>query len=163
MASQPNSNAAAARAAEPQPSGAERGEGALVIAAITEGVILAVWLVAFPWLALRMGGFPPSAAFFVRWAGVLHVVLAIGYALDWLRFRRTTLIVVAKGATALFLVAAWIVDGLPPLMIFAIVLESTMAAAGALLHGPAQRSRQSRARLRLVTPVHAAIRPAGRQ
>ncbi len=162
MSSKPTGRPAADESAEALPSGIERGEATLVAAAIAEGLVLGAWLTFLPAMALRVGGFPAAGAFFVRWAGVLHVVLAIGYTLDWLRFRRTTLLVVAKGTTALFLAATWAIDSLPPLMIIAIVVEGGMALVGATLRRPAERSRRARARLRLVTARPREIRPAGR-
>lgn len=146
---------------QPDPGPAEQVETALVAAAVTQGMLAGGWLAIFPDLALRLGGFPPAPAFFVRFAGVLHLVLAIGYALDWGRFRRVTLLVFAKAATALFLVAAWIGDGLPPLLMVAVVLEAAVSLGGALIHGPAERSRRARARLRLVSAAPTPIRPAG--
>lgn len=148
---------------EPLPAPEELAELALVALVVIQGLVLGGWLGIFPGHALRVGGFPPAPAFFVRWAGILQVVLAAGYAIEWLRFRRVTLLVVAKGLTAVLLAATWAVDGLPALMIVAVPLEACMAVAGALLHRPAERARRARARLKLVTPVPASIRPAGRR
>lgn len=142
---------------------AEVAELLLVGVAVAEGALVGAWLGALPALALRAGGFPPAPLFFVRWAGVLHVLLGVGYALEWLRFRRVTLLVAAKAATALFLVATLVGEGLPSLMSLALVIESVMAIAGALLHGPADRSRRARARLRLVASDAGQVRPAGRR
>ncbi len=140
------------------PGPAEVGELAVVVAAVLQGVIVGGWLAAFPGAALRAGGFPEAPYLFVRWAGVLHLVLAAGYSLDWLRLRRVTLLVVAKGATALFLLALCLADGLPQLMYLAISVEAVLACAAAALHGPADRSRRSRAHLRLVSPSPSQIR-----
>jgi hypothetical protein len=145
-----------------QAGGAEVGQLVLVGAAVAQGLLVGGWLALFPHAALRAGGFPPAPAFFVRWAGVLHLALAAGYVLEHLRFRRVTLLAVAKGATALFLVAAWVLDGLPTLMIAALFVEGGLALAAALVQGPADRSRRTRARLRLVTPSTGHVRPVGR-
>jgi hypothetical protein len=144
------------------PSPSQRAESLLVALAILQGLVIGAWLGLLPGSALRAGGFPPSGAFFVRWAGVLHVVLSAGYALEWTRFRRTTLLVVAKAATAAFLALAWIADGLPRLLVAAIALEAAIAVVAALLHGPAERSRRASARLRLVGSSSSEVRPAGR-
>jgi hypothetical protein len=138
-------------------------EIALVTAAIVQALILGVWLGIFPAAALRAGGFPAAPLFFVRWAGVLHLVLAVGYGLEWTRFRRTTLLIAAKGIIAAFITITWMGEGVPVLMAVALPLEAGMAIAGALLHGPADRSRRARARLRLVTVAPTEIRPAGRR
>jgi hypothetical protein len=147
---------------EQRPGVDELAEVALVAVAVAQGVLLGAWLGIFPAHALRIGGFPQAPTFFVRWAGILHTALAAGYALEWVRFRRVTLLVVAKALTGLFLAVTWGADGLPPLMMMAVPLEGCLALAGALLHPQAERSRRARARLRLVTPVPTGIRPAGR-
>ena len=151
-------------AGEDTPGPAEQTELTLVVLAIAQGILVGAWLGIFPRAALAAGGFPAAPPFFVRWAGVLHLVLAVGYGLEWLRFRRVTLLVVAKSATALFLAAAWLSEGLRWLMVSAVLLEAGMAAAAGLLHGPADRSRRARARLRLVgSPPSARVRPAGQR
>ena len=155
--------------ATPTPPGeGERGAGemaeiAIVAAAIAQGLILGAWFGVFPTAALRAGGFPAAPLFFVRWAGVLHVVLALGYGLEWTRSRRITLLIAAKGIIASFIAITWMGEGVPTLMAVALPLEAGMAIAGALLHGPADRSRRARARLRLVTLAPTEIRPAGRR
>ncbi|HET9598997.1 MAG TPA: hypothetical protein VFP65_25720, partial [Anaeromyxobacteraceae bacterium] len=133
--------------AEPDPGPAEQVETAVVAAAVAQGLLVGAWLAFFPDMALRAGGFPAAAPFFVRFAGVLHLVLAFGYALDYRGARRVTLLVAAKAATVLFLVAAWIGEGIPALLAAAIAVEAGLAAGAALAHGPAGRSRRARARL----------------
>jgi hypothetical protein len=145
------------------PGPAETGELAVVAAAVAQGVAVGAWLALLPEAALRAGGFPAAPAFFVRWAGVLHVLLAAGYALEFMRFRRVALLVLAKAVTAFFLAAAWMGDGLPWLMVGAVFVEGSLAAAAALVHPSASRSRHARARLRLVTPAPTEVRPAGRR
>jgi hypothetical protein len=152
-----------AKPAVDAPAAAEVAELALVLGAVLQGVCVGGWLALFPAMALSAGGFPPAPPFFVRWAGVLHLILAAGYALEWLRFRRVTLLILAKGATAFFLALAWAGEGVPWLMVFATILEGGMAIAGALLQGPASKSRRARATLRLVTPMPHEVRPAGRR
>jgi hypothetical protein len=147
---------------EPEPGPAEQVETAVVVTAVLQGLVVGAWLTILPDLALRAGGFPPAPPFFVRFAGVLHLALALGYALDYRHARRVALLVAAKGATALFLVATWIGDGLPALLVAAIVVEAGLAVGAALVHGPAGRSRRSRARLRVIGGATAAVRPAGR-
>jgi hypothetical protein len=148
---------------EQGPGPIETGELAVVAAAVAQGLAIGAWLALFPEGALRAGGFPAAPAFFVRWAGVLHVVLAAGYALEYMRFRRVALLVIAKAVTAFFLAGAWVGDGLPWLMIAAVFVEAALAAAAAAIHPAASRSRHARARLRLVTPAPTEVRPAGRR
>jgi len=150
-------------ASRQEPGPAEIALLLLVGLAVAEGALVGTWLCGLPALALRMGGFPPAPFFFVRWAGVLHLLLAVGYALEWLRFRRVTLLVAAKAVTAIFLLATLLAEGLPSLMILALGLEAGMALTGALLYRPADRSRRARARLRLVLSDAGQVRPAGRR
>jgi hypothetical protein len=155
-------------AARLPPGEGERGPGelaeiALVTAAIAQGLVLGAWLGIFPAAALRAGGFPAAPFFFVRWAGVLQVALALGYGLEWTRFRRVTLLIAAKGIIASFITITWMGEGVPTLMAIALPVEAGMALAGALLHGPADRSRRARARLRLVAVAPTEVRPAGRR
>jgi hypothetical protein len=155
-------------AARLPPGEGERGPGelaeiALVTAAIAQGLVLGAWLGIFPAAALRAGGFPAAPLFFVRWAGMLQVALALGYGLEWTRFRRVTLLIAAKGIIASFMTITWMGEGVPTLMAIALPVEAGMALAGALLHGPADRSRRARARLRLVAVTATEVRPAGRR
>jgi hypothetical protein len=147
---------------EQGPGPIETGELAIVAAAVAQGLAIGAWLALFPETALRAGGFPAAPAFFVRWAGVLHVVLAAGYALEYMRFRRVTLLVLAKGVTAFFLAAAWVGDGLGWLMVIAVFVEASIAGCAAIAHPSADRSRRARARLRLVTPTPNELRPVER-
>ncbi len=161
MSTRPDAGAAGPR--EEAPRLPERAEAGLVAVAVAQALLVAVWLVGFTSTALRAGSFPPAPPFFVRWAGVLQAVLAAGYALEWSRFRRVSLLVVAKTATALFLGVTWTVSGLPPLMMAVTVLEGLTAAAAALLHGPADRAHRSRIKLKLVTLEPGQVQPAGRR
>jgi len=163
MTLRPAGGASVGPTEEQRPGPEEYAELALVVIVLAQGLVVGGWLGLFPAHALRVGGFPQAPLFFVRWAGVLEFVLAAGYALEWIRFRRVTLLVVAKALTAVCLAVIWAAEGLPTLMTVAVPLEACMAVAGAFLHGPAERSRRARARLRLVTPVPTAIRPAGRR
>jgi hypothetical protein len=146
---------------EASPSAVEIAEMAVVAVALAQGAAVGIWLALFPEAALRAGGFPPAPSIFVRWVGLLHLLLATGYALEWLRFRRVALLVIAKGATAIFLLALGIEDALPNLMYLAMALEAGTACAAAALRGPADRARRSRGRLKLV--VSRPSRAAGAQ
>lgn len=148
--------------AEVPPAPSERAQQALVALAAAQGLLLAAWLGLLPEMVLRVGGFPAAPPFFVRWAGVLHLVLAAGYALEWRATRGVALLVIAKGATALFLLVAWFGGGLPQLLVVAFLVEAASAVGAAALHGPAARSRRARARLRVVGGSLGPSRPAGR-
>ncbi len=145
------------------PGLAELGQATVVLLAVAQAALLALWLGLLPRTALQMGGFPPAPPFFVRWAGVLQVALGLGYALEWRRFRRVSLLVAAKAFTALFLVITLFEEGLPPLLALATFLELALAAAAALLQRPADRSRRARGRLRLVARAAPPVRPAGQR
>ncbi len=151
-------------AGDGKPGVAERAEQAVAVAAVVQGAAVGAWLVLLPAMALRVGGFPAAPLFFVRWAGVLQLVLAIGYAMEWRRFRKVTLLVASKTVVALFLAASAQGEELPWPMILAIPLEAVLAVAAAVLHGPAQRSRKARgARLRLVAAAKPPARSAAQR
>ena len=147
----------------PGPSPAEVAQAAVVMLAVTQALLLALWLGLLPRLALRMGGFPPAPPFFVRWAGLLQAILAIAYALEWQRFGRVGLLVVAKGLTAVFLAVTLALDGFLPLLFGAVFIEGGLAIAASLLQRPAARSRLARGRLRLVARPAPPVRPAGQR
>ncbi|HTP28071.1 MAG TPA: hypothetical protein VMK12_20760 [Anaeromyxobacteraceae bacterium] len=157
------SNSVAGRPDEGVPGYAELAESWLVSGAVAQGSLLGIWLTAFPSHALRVVGSPTAPAFFVRWVGILQIVLALGCAIDWTRLRRVTLLVATKGATALLLATVWAVDELPTLMMAACLGEALLAICGAALKRPADRSRRSRVRLRLVDRPLAEVRPAGQR
>jgi hypothetical protein len=147
MTSRPIGNMRGEASPEVGASAAQRAESLLVAVAVLQGVVLGAWLGLLPASALSAGGFPPAGSFFVRWAGVLHLVLSAGYA---------------KAATAGFLALVWLSEGLPRLLVVAIGLEAALATAAALLHGPAERSRRAGARLRLVGSRPGGTRTANR-
>jgi hypothetical protein len=132
------------------PSAAEVGQLVVVAAALAQGAAVGIWLTLFPGSALRAGGFPATPDLLVRWAGLLYLVLAAGYALEWVRFRRVVLLVVGKAAAALFFLALALADTLPGLLYLAMATEAGVACAAAGLRGPADRARHARARLKLV-------------
>ena len=147
----------------PGPGLPEIAQATIVLLAIAQAALLALWLGLVPRVALRMGGFPPAPAFFVRWAGILQAILGFGYAIEWRRFRRVSLLVVAKALTAAFLLVTFALDGLPPLLTGAVLIEGALALAASLLHRPAERSRLARGRLRLVVRAATTVRPAGQR
>jgi len=158
----PNPSVAGAPS-EAGPSAVEIAELAVVVAALAQGVTVGIWLALFPGSAARAGGLPAAPDLFVRWAGLFHLLLATGYALEWLRFRSVALLVIAKAATAVFLLALGLADTLPNLMYLAIAIETGLACAAAVLRGPADRARRSRGRLKLVVSRPSPPRGSGFQ
>jgi hypothetical protein len=147
---------AAGPPAEAALSGVEIAELAVVAAALAQGAAVGIGLTLFPGAVLRAAGFPDGPDLFVRWAGLLYLLLATAYALEWLRFRRVTLLVIAKAATAVFLLALGLADAVPGLAYLTMAVETGMACAAAGLRGPAGQARRARGRLKLVVS-----RPSG--
>lgn len=83
-------------------------------------------LLFWPAGALRLGGWEqPQDFFFVRQGGVFHLVVALGYALEYLQRRGTDLMVGAKCMAVIFLVSVSLATEVPPAV--------PLAAAGDLL------------------------------
>lgn len=106
------------REARSQPRPAlRRLEEILVVLVAAYSYAVGAALLAVPSLATRLGGWPEvEPLFFPRQGGVLHLVVATGYLVEYRRHRGVTLLVTAKAAAALFLFAhavlapgAWLV------------------------------------------------------
>lgn len=147
----------------PRPGAVEIAEMAVVFGAVVQGALIGGWLALWPASAVAAGGFAPMSHLFVRRAGLLELLLAVGYALEWSRTRHVTLLVAAKAATAAFLGFESSSERLPALLVFAILAEAVTALLAGVLHGPASRARHARARLHLVSPGRDQVRPAGRR
>lgn len=65
-------------------------------------------LIAPEWSASVAGFGAVEPRFFLRQAGVFHLVLASGYAAEYAAWRGTRLLLVAKGAATAFLLGAWL-------------------------------------------------------
>jgi len=114
----------------------ERVERVLVVLVILHSVAVGMALLTVPDFALRFGGWEETGpAFFPRQAGVFHIVLAMGYAIEYFRHRGITLLLSAKSIAFVFLgfstllmwPAPWIVP-------FSALADGLMGYAVALVH-----------------------------
>lgn len=138
----------------------EHAELALVGVAIGATALVGLLAAAFPARALALAGLPPASFFLVRQVGVLLMVLAIGYTMEFRRNRGVVLLLVAEGLTAAFLLASWLGDRLT-VQCVAFGVQAWLAAVTWAIHDLAARQRWARVRLRLVTGNRERIRPAG--
>jgi hypothetical protein len=73
-----------------------------------------VLLMAAPEWAVRFGGWAGvDPTFFARQAGIFHVVLVFGYALEYIRSRTVGFLVTAKITAFVFLVAMCVLTDVP--------------------------------------------------
>lgn len=99
MVAMSDSLGATARRAEPW---------VVAFVAVHSATIGGALILAPEWSANLAGFGTVEARFFLRQAGVFHLVLACGYAAEFATFRGVRLLLAAKGAATAFLVAAWL-------------------------------------------------------
>lgn len=88
---------------------ARRAEPWVVAFVAVHSAAIGCALVLAPDWSARIAGFAAvDQRFFLRQAGVFHLVLAFGYAAEYAAWRSVRLLLVAKGAATAFLVAAWL-------------------------------------------------------
>jgi len=142
-------------------SGWELAELALVGAAVGGTMLAGLLAAVAPVRLLSFSGLPGGSAFLVRQSGVLLMVLAVGYLLEFRRSHGVVLLLTAEGLTAAFLLASWIDDRRgAQLLLFG--LQAWLGALTWAIHRLAARRRWARADLRLVTSAPQPYRPAGR-
>ncbi len=120
----------------------QRLEMAGVALVVLHSLLVGVLLIFLTGWTLEFAGFDHSVNyFFPRQSGVFHIVVAIGYALEYRRSRGITLILLAKFTAVVFLLMlsswheAWSVP-------FSGIADGLMLVGMVLLHGQAGRSRR---------------------
>ncbi len=94
-----------------------------------------VCLAGFPRWSAALGGWPePSPLFFIRQAGVFHLVVAAGYLLEYHRYRGITLVVLAKSIAVVFLLTMTLTSNAPWAVPASAAGDAAMAATLLLLH-----------------------------
>lgn len=116
----------------------------LIVLIALHSLGVGIALMAFTDWSVAFGGWGRAdPRFFVRQAGIFHVVVAVGYLLEYFRYRGVGLLVLAKSAAVVFLLAAtllgsavaWVVplsaagDGLMALVV--VLVHRRAQAAGA--------------------------------
>lgn len=134
----------------------------LLVGAAVGGTMLAGLLAAVaPARVMAFSGLPGGSSFLVRQSGVLLMVLAVGYLIEYRRSHGVVLLLTAEGLTAAFLLASWLDDHRgAQLLLFG--LQAWLGALTWAIHQLAERRRWARVELRLVTSDSQPYRPAGR-
>lgn len=88
---------------------ARRVEPWAVALVVAHSTALGCALVLAPDWSANLAGFAAvESRFFLRQAGVFHLVLAFGYTAEYAAWRGTRLLLAAKGAATAFLLGAWL-------------------------------------------------------
>ena len=111
---------------------------------VLHSLLVGALLIFFTGWTLEFAGFGGSADyFFPRQSGVFHIVIAIGYAVEYRRSHGITLLLLAKFTAVVFLLAfsswneAWSVP-------FSGIADGLMAVGMAFIHGQAGRLRMEK-------------------
>ncbi len=119
----------------------QRLEAVGVALVVLHSLLVGVLLIFLTGWTLEFAGFGKSINyFFPRQSGAFHIVIAVGYALEYRRSRGITLILLAKFTAVVFLLMlsswneAWSVP-------FSGITDGLMLVGMALLHSQACRSR----------------------
>lgn len=136
----------------------ELAELVLVAAAVGGTMLVGLLAAAAPARVIAFSGLPGGSSYLVRQSGVLLMVLAIGYLLEFRRSRGVVLLLTAEGLTGAFLLASWLDDRSgAQLVLFG--LQTWLGAFTWAVHQLAARRRWARVELRLV-PGEAPVAPS---
>jgi hypothetical protein len=112
-----------------------RLEGWLVVLIALHSLSVAFFLLFLTEWGVRFGGWgEASPLFFARQAGVFHVVVAVGYLIEWFRHRGVVLLVTTKAIAVLFLGAMYLIDGGPWAVPLSAAGDAAMALAVLVVH-----------------------------
>jgi hypothetical protein len=113
----------------------------IVLIAVHSAGIGLLALVATEW-GVRFSGFEgASPLFFPRQVGIFHVVVAIAYLIEWVRYRGVSVLVTTKAIAVAFLTAMLLVDRLPWVVPLSAAGDAAMGLAVLLVHLKARGSR----------------------
>ena len=113
----------------------------MALVALHSAVVGVILLGAPGWSAAFGGWGEIDTVFFIRQGGAFHIVVAIGYLMEYFRHRTVRLLLTAKTMATVFLVLSWLVDvsgawALP----FAALGDGLMAVLVLLAHRRAART-----------------------
>lgn len=118
--------------------------GLALVAGIHSLLVGAAMLLA-PGLLLRLGGWEPfDDVFFVLQGGAFHVVLGLGYLLEWRFCGRLRLLILAKACAVVFLAGVLVLADAPPAVRLALPGDALFLAAAFALDPRPGRGGQSR-------------------
>lgn len=83
----------------------------LVVLVALHSAVVGIVLLGAPRWAAEIGGWGDvDAVFFIRQGGAFHIVVAIGYLVEYFRHRTVSLLLTAKTLATIFLVFSWLAD-----------------------------------------------------
>ncbi len=113
----------------------------LVALIVLHSAVLGLAAVVAPEWGLRFTGFgTASPMFFARQVGVFHMVVAVAYALEWLRYRGVSVLLMAKCCAVAFLALELLRGPQPWIVPVSLAGDAAMALAVAALVLPKRRS-----------------------
>jgi len=120
---------------------ARRLEAWLVVLVALHSFAVAVFLLFFTEWGVRFGGWSAAEPlFFARQAGVFHVVVAVGYLLEYFRYRGVSLLVTTKTIAVVFLGSMFLVDGGPWAVPLSAAGDAAMAVVVFAVHRLARQA-----------------------
>lgn len=110
-------------------------EAWLVCLIAAHSIAVGLMLLLVPLWAARLGGWQHvEPTFFVRQAGIFHLVLAMGYLIEYIRYHGVILIISAKCVAVGFLTVTALLIDLPWAVPVSAVGDAAMAALMWLVH-----------------------------
>ena len=119
-----------------------RIEDWLILMIAGHSVMVGVFLLFFTRWGVAFGGWQDlHLTFFARQAGVFHLVVAIGYLLEYFRYREVTFLLLTKIIAVLFLVSMMMVEPVPWALPLSALGDGLMVPLVYFVHGRAHRVR----------------------
>jgi len=114
----------------------------LIVLIALHSVGVGVMLMVFPGWALRFAGWGDAdPMFFPRQGGVFHVVVAVGYLIEYFRYRGVLLLVAAKGIALVFLLTVSLLTQVPWAVPFCGITDGLMGLVAWFVHSRVKRAR----------------------
>lgn len=93
----------------------DRLETLVLVLVAMHSIGVSITMLSIPHWVSTFGGWGPVAnPFFVRQGGVFHLVLALGYLMEYFPGRGLRLVLTAKSIATVFLLSAWLLDPAAP-------------------------------------------------
>jgi len=106
----------------------------VVFIAIHSTAVGLLLLIAPGWSAEFGGWSAATPLFFTRQAGVFHIVVAIGYAIEYFRYGSVSFLVATKAVAFVFLAAAFLLGESAWAVPFSAIVDGLMAVVVVGLH-----------------------------
>jgi hypothetical protein len=121
------------------PEGWARLEARLVVLVALHSLAVAGFLLFATEWGVRFGGWgSASPLFFPRQAGIFHVVAALGYLIEYFRYRGVTFLVTTKAIAVVFLLTMTVIDGGPWTVPLSALADGLMGLAILVVHRKAR-------------------------